>query len=89
MTSTICVAAGAKRGGYQCPGESAEVESEEEIVLDAGDGDESDDEESAVQEEAEASIEADDGDEGQTLLSQTGLSLDILEKIYNEFIIAV
>lgn len=35
-------------------------------MLDAGDGDESDDEESAVQEEAEASIEADDGDEGQT-----------------------
>lgn len=53
--------------GYRCPGESNDFGEEEEIVLDAGDVDEFEEEDVAVEEETQASVGADKDDEGQAI----------------------
>lgn len=63
----IQIAAGPRGSGFMRLGESDDLGDETEIVLDAGDDDELDEDDIAIEEEAEASLEAeaDDRDEGQ------------------------
>ncbi|KAF8881192.1 hypothetical protein BD779DRAFT_1445737, partial [Infundibulicybe gibba] len=64
----VRVAAGSRTGGYRRPGESNDFGGEEEVILDAGDSNELNEDDVAIEEEAAASLEADEeDDEGQTI----------------------